>query len=60
MRKIIDVRFRPPLGSFLNMTMYKDKERSSAMTNAMGMEMSPSVSKESMELLIEEMKGLVL
>lgn len=58
MRKIIDVRFRPPLGSFLNMTMYKNKERSSGMTKAMGMEMSPSVLKESMELLIKEMESL--
>lgn len=58
MRKIIDVRFRPPLGSFLNMTMYKNKERSSGMTKAMGMEMAPSVLKESMDLLIKEMDSI--
>ena len=58
MKKIIDVRFRPPLGSFLKMTMYKNKERSVGMTKAMGLEMSPSVWKESMELLIKEMDSL--
>jgi predicted TIM-barrel fold metal-dependent hydrolase len=58
MRKIIDVRFRPPLGTFLNMTMYKDKARSLGMIKAMGMEMSPSVRQDSMELLIEEMQSL--
>lgn len=58
MRNIIDVRFRPPLGTFLGMTMYKDKERSSRMIRAMGMEICPAVLKESMELLIQEMKSL--
>lgn len=58
MRKIIDVRFRPPLGTFLNMTMFKDKARSLGMIKAMGMEMCPSVAKGSMESLIEEMKSL--
>jgi len=56
MTKIIDVRFRPPLGTFLNMTMFKDKGRTLVMTKAMGMEMPPSVQKDSMELLIEEME----
>ena len=55
MRKIIDVRFRPPIGTFLKMTMFKDKNRTSAMTRAMGMEMCPSVREDSMALLINEM-----
>jgi predicted TIM-barrel fold metal-dependent hydrolase len=58
MRRIIDVRFRPPLGSFLRSTMYKDKSRTAKMTAAMGMEMAPSTIQESMELLAAEMDGL--
>lgn len=58
MQKVIDVRFRPPLGTFLKMTMFKDKERTAAMTRAMGMEMPPSVREGSLELLLQEMAGV--
>lgn len=58
MRNIIDVRLRPPLGTFLKMTMYLNKERSTRMIRAMGMEMCPAALKESMELLIREMSSL--
>jgi hypothetical protein len=56
MRSVIDVRFRPPLGTFLDMTMYKDKRRSAGMIKAMGMEMCPAVLQDSMEVLIREMQ----
>jgi predicted TIM-barrel fold metal-dependent hydrolase len=58
MRRIIDVRLRPPLGSFLASTMFKNKPRTARMTDAMGMEPAPSLLKESMELLIQEMDSL--
>jgi len=58
MLKVIDVRFRPPLGSFLKMTMYRNKERTARMVQAMGLEMAPSTEKESMDLLIQEMDSI--
>ena len=58
MRKIIDVRFRPPLGSFLTWAMYRNKEKYSQMIRAAGMEISPSILKDSMELLLGEMNSV--
>jgi len=58
MQKIIDVRMRPPVGSFLKMTMYRNKERTARMVKAMGLELAPSTEKESMNLLIEEMNSI--
>jgi predicted TIM-barrel fold metal-dependent hydrolase len=58
MAKIVDVRFRPPLGTFLEMTMFRDKQRTADMTGAMGMQMCPSVQKGSIDLLIAEMERI--
>jgi len=58
MLKIIDVRFRPPVGSFLKMTMYRNKARTEKMVKAMGLELAPSAQKESMDLLMEEMNSI--
>ncbi len=56
MRKIIDIRLRPPVGGFLKNSMYKDKERTAQLGREF--DLPPSVLKESMELLIEEMNSL--
>jgi predicted TIM-barrel fold metal-dependent hydrolase len=56
--KILDVRFRPPLGSFLGMTMYTHKDRSARMIQPMGLELAPSMLQNSMEMLIEEMDSI--
>lgn len=58
MTKIIDVRLRPPIGSFLKMTMFQNKERTAGMARAMGLELAPSTREESMELLMEEMNAV--
>lgn len=58
MLKIIDVRLRPPIGSFLKMTMYRDKKRTARMARAMGLTLAPSTEIESMELMIEEMNSI--
>lgn len=52
---IIDFRIRPPFGSFLDAIMYKDLERSANFSRKMGMYQAESVSRRSMELMLEEM-----
>jgi predicted TIM-barrel fold metal-dependent hydrolase len=56
MKKIIDIRLRPPVGSFLKNAMFRDKERTAQMGK--DFKLAPSVLKESMDLLIEEMESL--
>jgi predicted TIM-barrel fold metal-dependent hydrolase len=58
MNRVIDVRLRPPTGSFLKMSMFKNKDRTARMVKAMGLELSPSAEKESMDLLLEEMNSI--
>ena len=57
-RKVVDVRFRPPTGGFLGMTMYQDKPRTAGMARAMGLDLAPSTLEESMPLLVEEMDSI--
>lgn len=58
MVKVIDIRFRPPLGTFLKMAMYENKARSAEMAKAKGLELAPSMLKDSMELLVQEMDSI--
>ena len=58
MQKIIDIRFRPPIGTFLQMAMFKNTERTASMARAAGIKLAPSVEKRSLDLLIQEMDSL--
>lgn len=58
MVKVIDIRFRPPIGTFLKMAMYDNKARSAEMAKAKGLELAPSMLKDSMELMIAEMDSI--
>ena len=53
--RIIDFRLRPPMKSFLNMVMYANIERSAQMAAGLGMELSPSALKKSVDLMFKEM-----
>jgi hypothetical protein len=56
MKKIIDVRLRPPVGSYLKLRMYRDKATTAEMGKAFPL--APSVVQESLELLLEEMESV--
>ena len=56
MKKIIDVRLRPPVGSYLKLGMYRDKATTAEMGRTFPL--APSVVKESMELLLQEMESV--
>jgi predicted TIM-barrel fold metal-dependent hydrolase len=58
MARVIDIRCRPPVGTFLKMAMYENKARSAEMAKAKGLELAPSMLKNSMELFIEEMDSI--
>jgi len=53
--RVIDFRLRPPSGGFLNMVMYADLDRSARMAANLGMRLSPSATRASMALLLQEM-----
>lgn len=52
---IIDFRIRPPLGGFLNSSMYLNLERTASLTRGLGMEQPPSAANRSIDLLLKEM-----
>ena len=56
MKKIIDVRLRPPVGSYLKLGMYRDKATTAEMGRTFPL--APSVVKESLELLLQEMESV--
>ena len=58
MTKLIDIRCRPPVGTFLKMAMYENKARSAEMAKAKGLELAPSMIEESVELFFEEMDSI--
>jgi predicted TIM-barrel fold metal-dependent hydrolase len=55
-KKIIDVRMRPPVGSFLKLKMFKDKNYAASLGK--GFALAPSVLQDSLELLFEEMDSI--
>jgi uncharacterized protein len=56
MKKIIDVRLRPPVGSYLKLGMYRDKATTAEMGRTFPL--APSVVNESLELLLQEMESV--
>lgn len=58
MAKVIDIRCRPPIGTFLKMAMYANKARSAEMAKAKGLELAPSMMHDSMELFFQEMDSI--
>lgn len=52
---IIDFRLRPPLGGFLKMALFTEKERRDRTTRIHGFEPAPSARQQSMDLLLQEM-----
>lgn len=53
--KIIDFRLRPPSKGFLDMYLYRNKERTVGMTRQLGLHPAPSVLAESMPQCLAEM-----
>jgi predicted TIM-barrel fold metal-dependent hydrolase len=53
---IIDFRLRPPVAGFLNTLMYNAGERRDGFTRTVGFEPSAAAQKQSMPMLLEEMK----
>jgi predicted TIM-barrel fold metal-dependent hydrolase len=56
MKKIIDVRFRPPVGNYLKLKMYQDKATTAEMGRTFPL--AESVVKESLDLLLQEMESV--
>lgn len=52
---IIDFRLRPPARGFLNLSLFRDVQRSARMSRCFGMEQAPSTARCSPELLLQEM-----
>ena len=52
---IIDFRLRPPARGFLNLSLFRDVQRSARMSRCFGMEQAPSTARRSPELLLQEM-----
>jgi uncharacterized protein len=52
---VIDFRLRPPLRGFLDMIMYANAPRRDRATRMHGFEPAPSASRQSIDLLIQEM-----
>ena len=52
---IIDFRLRPPARGFLNLSLFRDVQRSARMRRCFGMEQAPSTARRSPELLLQEM-----
>lgn len=54
---IIDCRLRPPSRGFLNLSLFRDIERTARMSKCFGMPQAPSTRERSTELLIKEMNA---
>ena len=52
---IIDCRLRPPARGFLNLSLFRDTERTKRMSRCFGMPQAPSTAQRSTELLLKEM-----
>ncbi len=52
---IIDCRLRPPARGFLNLSLFRDTERTKRMSRCFGMPQAPSTAQRSPELLLKEM-----
>ena len=52
---IIDFRLRPPARGFLNLSLFRDVQRSARMSRCFGMDQAPSTTQRSPELLLQEM-----
>jgi len=52
---IIDCRLRPPARGFLNLSLFRDTERTRRMSRCFGMPQAPSTTQRSPELLLKEM-----
>lgn len=55
--KIIDFRVRPPMGGILKTAMYANAPRRDRFIYQLGMKPAPSAAKESVPLLLKEMKA---
>jgi uncharacterized protein len=53
--RVIDFRLRPPVGSFLNMVMYANIERTGRMAAGVGMTLPQSVRQTSVQMMFKEM-----
>jgi len=53
--RVIDFRVRPPYGSFVDLIVFRDPDRTARLARELGFELAPSVRERSMKLLIEEM-----
>ena len=55
--KIIDFRVRPPMGGILKTAMYANAPRRDRFIHQLGMKPAPSAQKESVPMLLKEMKA---
>ncbi|HWM83719.1 MAG TPA: amidohydrolase, partial [Pseudolabrys sp.] len=54
--RFFDFRVRPPYKGFLSMVMYAQPDRRNGFTRNLKFEPSPAAEKQSVEMMIEEMK----